>query len=75
MKDGERLVWSAAFAVEMSKIGDPSLRPLEEVQCMLTEAASRAYLAVEALRNMSRADVPGNHPALTMLRDMAGASN
>ena len=74
MKDGERLVWAAAFAAEMNKI-DPSCLTEAETQRIMADAATKAHGCVLALRLLAECPPVENFPALDMLRDMAGVRN
>jgi hypothetical protein len=78
MKDGERLVWAAAFALVIAGIDTANEDPAY-LQSRLAEAIGRGHSAVTALRNTARACEPfkdGKHAeAWAMLRDMAGESN
>lgn len=72
MKDGERLVWAAAFAAALDKVQIDGTT--EEAETLVAQAAAKAWFAVEALRKLSES--PSNNTlALAMLRDMAGATN
>lgn len=72
MKDGERLVWAAAFAAALDKVQIDGTT--EETETLVSQAAAKAWFAVEALRKLS--EIPSNNTlALAMLRDMAGATN
>jgi hypothetical protein len=76
MKDGERLVWAAAFAVAMDKVDVASGGvSAEQAHAVAQQACVRAYAAVMVLRNLSAVVSPTQIAALSMLRDMAGESN
>jgi hypothetical protein len=78
MKDGERLVWAAAFAHVIAGIDNSNEDPVY-LQTRLAEAIGRGHSAVMALRNTAMACEPFKHgkhaEAWAMLRDMAGESN
>ena len=75
MKDGERLVWAAAFAQGMAGI---NYDDQEAAGRQTGVAALNAYAAVMAMRSL--ADGFDRHPtrdkpAWVMLRDMAGLTH
>jgi len=74
MKDGERLVWAAAFAQAISAFAFAD--PNEAVEQMGT-AAAKAYGAVVALRKAAEVfeTFGAKHEGWAMLRDMAGLSH
>ena len=74
MKDGERLVWAAAFAQSVAGVNFDDQDAAMEQMWM---AAAKAYGAVVVLRKTAAVCPISsvNHEGWAMLRDMAGLSH
>jgi hypothetical protein len=79
MKEGERLVWAAAFAHGLAGI-DFSATSVDDhaVAEQMAKAVANAHGAVITMRSMATASAkfPNCHdPCWTVLRDMAGLTH
>jgi hypothetical protein len=73
VKDGERLVWAAAFAQAMNGLSEDA--DDATIAGTVGTAIGRAHIAVKALRKISEISPKTASEPWAMLRDMAEITN